>query len=108
MLELQFIFINFEIQSRSYLFSEKSCHFLIENRKKNHDGSLHLWEWDVKFISIDYGETTSSYTDRSTGLAWLLDSRIMKHGMPVEVESATTTDLGFNSAHLIVVRQVAL
>ncbi|KAK7280919.1 hypothetical protein RIF29_08492 [Crotalaria pallida] len=41
-----------------------------------------------EFISIDCGGTTSNYTDITTGLSWISDTRIMKHGMSVEVESA--------------------
>ncbi|KHN46041.1 Putative LRR receptor-like serine/threonine-protein kinase [Glycine soja] len=39
-----------------------------------------------EFVSIDCGGT-SNYTDTSTGLAWISDSRIMQHGISVEVES---------------------
>ncbi|KAH1226838.1 putative LRR receptor-like serine/threonine-protein kinase [Glycine soja] len=39
-----------------------------------------------EFISIDCGGT-SNYTDKSTGLAWISDSGIMKHGKPVEVQN---------------------
>lgn len=39
--------------------------------------------------------TRSNYTDRSTGLAWISDSRIMKHGMPVEVESANGNEVQY-------------
>ncbi|KAG4975392.1 hypothetical protein JHK87_032213 [Glycine soja] len=35
---------------------------------------------------IDCGGT-SNYTDKSTGLAWISDSGIMKHGKPVEVQN---------------------
>ncbi|KAK7359428.1 hypothetical protein VNO77_01388 [Canavalia gladiata] len=39
-----------------------------------------------EFVSIDCGGT-SNYTDSRTGLAWISDSMIMQHGIPVEVES---------------------
>ncbi|KAL5163900.1 putative LRR receptor-like serine/threonine-protein kinase [Glycine soja] len=39
-----------------------------------------------EFISIDCGGT-NNYTDKSTGLAWISDYGIMKHGKPVEVQN---------------------
>ncbi|RDX71808.1 putative LRR receptor-like serine/threonine-protein kinase, partial [Mucuna pruriens] len=39
-----------------------------------------------EFMSIDCGGT-SNYTDKSTGLAWISDSGIMKHGKPLEVQN---------------------
>ncbi|KAA8533254.1 hypothetical protein F0562_033213 [Nyssa sinensis] len=40
-----------------------------------------------EFISIDCGGT-SNYTDPSTGLAWISDAEIMRHGKSVEVENS--------------------
>lgn len=40
-----------------------------------------------EFISIDCGGTRSNYTDTTTGLTWISDSEIMKHGETVEVKN---------------------
>ncbi|KAK2443513.1 putative LRR receptor serine/threonine-protein kinase [Trifolium repens] len=38
-----------------------------------------------EFISIDCGGTRSNYSDTTTGITWISDSEIMKHGEKVEV-----------------------
>ncbi|KAK2389369.1 putative LRR receptor serine/threonine-protein kinase [Trifolium repens] len=40
-----------------------------------------------EFISIDCGGTRSNYTDTTTGITWISDSEIMKHGEKVEVKN---------------------
>ncbi|WJX39590.1 hypothetical protein P8452_27113 [Trifolium repens] len=40
-----------------------------------------------EFISIDCGGTRSNYTDTTTGITWISDSEIMKHGEKVEVRN---------------------
>ncbi|XP_045814075.1 probable LRR receptor-like serine/threonine-protein kinase At1g67720 [Trifolium pratense] len=40
-----------------------------------------------EFISIDCGGTRSNYTDTTTGIPWISDSEIMKHGDKVEVQN---------------------
>ena len=43
--------------------------------------------WNAEFISIDCGGTRSNYTDTTTGITWISDSEIMKHGEKVEVKN---------------------
>lgn len=42
--------------------------------------------WGAEFISIDCGGT-SNYTDKGTGLSWISDSGMMKHGKSVLVQN---------------------
>lgn len=48
-----------------------------------------------EFISIDCGGTRSNYTDTTTGLTWISDSEIMKHGETVEVKTPNGTKVQY-------------
>lgn len=54
------------------------------------------WLSFAEFISIDCGGS-SNYTDPRTGLGWVSDSEIIKHGKPVTLASTNSNSMQYRS-----------